>query len=957
MSNQPKEYIELDSTYRDRERDPNPAQFTVLMGCTGNQNNGLNAISPVSNEVSIFPPITTPGLAYYTDNTQTTANMTRERLYLPFMYQVPAVQETLIRLDELPLAYTELTASDIPAITATFSAEFPAGVQPLDTGNNAYVGDFLEHVENNEFREIISSRYQTITTVLQQGVVALYTNASIGSTVFLREIVTGVPTPSNVDRFYQGKQLTITSGTLSGASRVILNSYVTVGDQTALIVSSGLDGLTDGDTFNITTDRSWFVEIASPFSTSLPLYPAYQDTLPDIYETTIASQVIIEPTDILYIRIITSSTGQIGIGYMTDANTVLPDYGYPVANLSYISSADVLGEQWYSKTDAVVTSSNILPISANMHFGLTTNTVNDVPVLQGWNLAGRIAGYADEWDGISQTGLNFESSTVGFFRTTFVAADVGTPVVNYVQTVLLVTNIIAHAFTDVDGTNIRWALTSSSSGANPTTIYSPGVTGYVMEVILGISDFPIIYYQQLTGELYAVAATNTSGTAWGAAAAVNIGSNFDTDGVVSALLSSVNNLSAILYSGLAPDDSVFIHQSAGGVTFIGDGIVIASTNIVKTAISLTQDTVNNDLWAFYARDTGLYLRVFELNPVNGSIIAYRVPEYLIDPATGITTLDTTINSAGYPVVAYNGSASGDSTQLNTVMFGQRDAEAGVHYRIRKEIPTLSGTWTPADANPSPFEFILSASASSIDDAYVGSYIGIRNYESPTLIPATSPDFYSFNDYRLIRSYDGATRTGTVTQAFSADLTSGGYAGFYGPNYVEYEILAFNRDSFQYLNYFGTQASMNQQVCYELELLNLVLPNKTLITGVGNLIAFYPYVYVEFVNMSNMSGPQNFYSNNPSSSRMLFRVPVTNVNSPDRAAFVFMDGRGMRQTIKFKPNDNFRFSVYLSNGELFTTAESDSVPPAAPIFDLQVSALFGVRRLAPENQPGCVNWTR
>jgi len=54
---------------------------------------------------------------------------------------------------------------------------------------------------------------------------------------------------------------------------------------------------------------------------------------------------------------------------------------------------------------------------------------------------------------------------------------------------------------------------------------------------------------------------------------------------------------------------------------------------------------------------------------------------------------------------------------------------------------------------------------------------------------------------------------------------------------------------------------------------------------------------------------------------------------------------MVQTVKFKPNDCLRFSVFLPDGELFQTVTSDYYNPSAPNAIVQIDALFGIRRLS------------
>ena len=161
-----------------------------------------------------------------------------------------------------------------------------------------------------------------------------------------------------------------------------------------------------------------------------------------------------------------------------------------------------------------------------------------------------------------------------------------------------------------------------------------------------------------------------------------------------------------------------------------------------------------------------------------------------------------------------------------------------------------------------------------------------------------------------------------------------------------ELLSFSRDNETPLNYTGSTVSQNQMVCYEIELISLILPNKPLDNTIGGLIAFYPYLYVELTNATAPSGgtPGIIYSNNPNAHKALFRVAIDDTPTPVISKFIKVDGDGAVQTVKFKPNDNLHFRVYLQNGTLFATQEKDTAPPAEPDPFVQISAEFAIRRL-------------
>lgn len=206
---------------------------------------------------------------------------------------------------------------------------------------------------------------------------------------------------------------------------------------------------------------------------------------------------------------------------------------------------------------------------------------------------------------------------------------------------------------------------------------------------------------------------------------------------------------------------------------------------------------------------------------------------------------------------------------------------------------------------------LAASEPSTNNIYRGQYI---RFVSGTLE----------NEVRLITAYDGTTKIATFTPSVVPVGTP------------DYEILQFSRDNVGYIDYYGS--GNKQQGLYEIELLDLVLPNVTLDNDVGGRIAFYPYVYVELTNISQ--GTNNIISsNNPNSSLAVFRCPIVDTNSPLISTFIKIDSNFMRQVINFNPMQDLKFRVFLPDGTLFKTVESDNVSPLPPNDAIQISALF------------------
>jgi hypothetical protein len=160
----------------------------------------------------------------------------------------------------------------------------------------------------------------------------------------------------------------------------------------------------------------------------------------------------------------------------------------------------------------------------------------------------------------------------------------------------------------------------------------------------------------------------------------------------------------------------------------------------------------------------------------------------------------------------------------------------------------------------------------------------------------------------------------------------------------YEILQYTRDNETPFVYTGSTVSQQEMSCYEIELMHLILPNQILVNGGRSVL--YPYFYVELQNVSATgSGLTNIiYSNNPNSTKKLFRCPVDDMRNHLISPFIKIDSERTRQTVKFKPNDSLHFAVYLPNGKLFKTMGKETYSPEYPNPFLQISACFSIKRL-------------
>ena len=265
-----------------------------------------------------------------------------------------------------------------------------------------------------------------------------------------------------------------------------------------------------------------------------------------------------------------------------------------------------------------------------------------------------------------------------------------------------------------------------------------------------------------------------------------------------------------------------------------------------------------------------------------------------------------------------------------------------NYSIRKEVPYLPRNGSTYLQPIAPFS-TNSITLNSLPAQPINFYKNFAIRIVPNL-----DTFYTYvdniiipplNESRTIISSSYDSSTSNTTLIFYPSLSA-------SPENTYFELLNFSYDNFNPFTYTGSLVSQQDMVCYEVELLNLILPNEVLAVGEGGRIAFYPYVYVQISNVSSSCGGVKniIYSNNPNAVKAIFRVPIDDVINPLISTFIKVDGDGMVQTIKFKPNDNLYFSIFLANGELYETILPEYYSPSPPNPASQISASFSIRRL-------------
>jgi hypothetical protein len=412
-------------------------------------------------------------------------------------------------------------------------------------------------------------------------------------------------------------------------------------------------------------------------------------------------------------------------------------------------------------------------------------------------------------------------------------------------------------------------------------------------------------------------------------------------------LQAPNNLNASIIQSYNPSTRMFtLKTPLTTLPAVGAAInILNSSNLSATPYTLVLpgiDICGKKILSYDQAYNGYYVinetRTTALSIAYSKIVSY---DYIYRTAT----LDPAITLSGW---------------LNTDKYSIRKTLPNQSLTVTTNLTGLSSLSVPPAYTDkySPLSIsnciFLGSGANSADNYYMGQCI----YTYPTTITdnQTQTIYNIQGSCFYISGYIG----GDVKACFVTPMNPPNVkaATAYYPSYESDQtkvvfpssgstinIVSFSNDNYNPLMYNGSVVSQNETVAYEISLVNLTLPNITLVTGAR--IAFYPYVYVEFTNVTAASSSSKnvIYSNNPNSNRALFLVPITDINDPLRSPFIKLDAGSMTQTVKFKPNDCLRFSVFLPDGTLYQTITSDYYSPSGPNPFCQIDALFGIKRLS------------
>jgi hypothetical protein len=157
-----------------------------------------------------------------------------------------------------------------------------------------------------------------------------------------------------------------------------------------------------------------------------------------------------------------------------------------------------------------------------------------------------------------------------------------------------------------------------------------------------------------------------------------------------------------------------------------------------------------------------------------------------------------------------------------------------------------------------------------------------------------------------------------------------------------EIIGPGQNIITSLRYASGGSQSIQGGDYELELLWLSVPNQVLDVGYGGTLDRYPYIYCSLYTGITNTTQQVLYSNNPHTSKVIFKVPVNEYFGD--TSFITLKDSKAKQTIYFDPSQDLFFELTLPDGSVISFNEFDNPPPYPPNPFLQINILVSMKKI-------------
>ena len=292
--------------------------------------------------------------------------------------------------------------------------------------------------------------------------------------------------------------------------------------------------------------------------------------------------------------------------------------------------------------------------------------------------------------------------------------------------------------------------------------------------------------------------------------------------------------------------------------------------------------------------------------------------YFIESIAPSTATPTPLQ---YSTVQYSTIASyNDTTQTVVLTSNLTTATAvnGTNYIIRKNKPLFVGNVSIVNTVGSVFT-ITSTFGSVPNDSNSVYYMRVRKSGIASL------------DNRIVQISISAS-TNQITLNSQLDLQVNDSIEIVGPG----------QNIITSLRYASGGSQSIQGGDYELELLWLSVPNQILDVGYGGTLDRYPYIYCSLYTGITNTTQQVLYSNNPYTSKVIFKVPVNEYFGD--TSFITLKDSKAKQTIYFDPSQDLFFELTLPDGTIISFNEFDNMPPYPPNPFLQINILVSMKKL-------------
>ena len=309
--------------------------------------------------------------------------------------------------------------------------------------------------------------------------------------------------------------------------------------------------------------------------------------------------------------------------------------------------------------------------------------------------------------------------------------------------------------------------------------------------------------------------------------------------------------------------------------------------------SLTLDSrETTNIPNFYA---GYFFEAIAPNIAVPNLIDYSTVEYATIASYNNTT----------QVVEFTSNLSGPGVLL------------GSNYIIRKNKPLYIGNISSVVS--SNIYTLTSPSYGSIPiDSNSVYYLRIRNASNSSLIN------------RIVQISISNTNQITLNSSISLSVND------------SVEIIGPGQNIITSLRYASGGSQSIQGGDYELELLWLSVPNQILDVGYGGTLDRYPYIYCSLYTGITNTTQQVLYSNNPYTSKVLFKVPVNEYFGD--TSFITLKDSKAKQTVYFDPSQDLFFELSLPDGTVISFNEFDNMPPYPPNPFLQINLLVSMKKI-------------